>query len=101
MDANKPLEVELDSRQRLPLGRIVQPHQQRFRVSVLASGEYLLTPVVSIPERELAMLRNPQRPTVVPEGREPSLGTHLLRRPPTAEIGSNDEVPPKVAWSEG
>lgn len=53
-------EVELDSRQRLPLARIVEDNQRRFRVTKLPDGDYLLTPVVSVSERELAMLRNPE-----------------------------------------
>lgn len=53
-------EVELDSRQRLPLARIVEDDQRRFRVTKLPDGDYLLTPVVSVSERELAMLRNPE-----------------------------------------
>ncbi|MGH9092025.1 MAG: hypothetical protein ACRDZR_11705 [Acidimicrobiales bacterium] len=51
-------EIDVDSRHRLPLAKVVEPRQTRFRIRLLPSGEYLLTPVVSISERELAMLRN-------------------------------------------
>jgi hypothetical protein len=51
-------EVELDSRGRVPLGRIATSH--RYRVERLEDGEILLTPVVSISERELAVLANPE-----------------------------------------
>ena len=54
------IEVELDSRQRLPLARIIHTGQRRFRVEALSSGEYLLSPVTSVSIRELAMLRNPE-----------------------------------------
>jgi hypothetical protein len=53
------LEVETDSRGRVPLGKIVRQHQ-RFRADVLESGDILLTPVVVVTERELALLRNPE-----------------------------------------
>jgi hypothetical protein len=54
------MEVELDSRQRLPLAKVVQGSQHRFRVERQPGGELLLTPIVSISERELAMLKNPE-----------------------------------------
>jgi hypothetical protein len=57
---NSSMEVELDSRQRLPLAKVVQGSQHRFRVEVQPGGELLLTPLVSISERELAMLKNPE-----------------------------------------
>ena len=62
------VEVELDSRQRLPMARIINGSQHRFRVTKLPTGELLLTPVVSISERELAMLRNPERMAQLAEG---------------------------------
>jgi hypothetical protein len=54
----KTIEVELDSRGRVPLGRIATA--QRYRVEKLDDGDILLTPVVSISERELAVLANPE-----------------------------------------
>jgi hypothetical protein len=54
----KTLEVELDSRGRAPLGRIATA--QRYRVERLDGGDILLTPIVSITERELAVLANPE-----------------------------------------
>lgn len=53
------LEVETDSRGRVPLGKMVRQHQ-RFRATTFDDGEILLTPVVVISERELALLRNPE-----------------------------------------
>jgi|GEM_PF-6451524 len=61
-------EVELDSRQRLPLAKVVQGNQRRFRVEKLPSGEYLLTPVVSISERELAVLKDREIMNKIEEG---------------------------------
>jgi hypothetical protein len=54
----KKLEVELDSRGRVPLGRVATA--QRYRVERLDGGDILLTPVVSMSERELAVLANPE-----------------------------------------
>jgi hypothetical protein len=60
------LEVELDSRGRAPLGRIAT--SPRYRVEKLDGGEILLTPVVSITERELAVLANPELVASLKEG---------------------------------
>ena len=74
------IEVELDSRQRLPLARIVGPTQHRFRVERLPSGEYLITPVVSISERELAMLQNPAARSSLNEGIEQAAKGEVARQ---------------------
>jgi hypothetical protein len=68
MSTSAVQEVELDSRQRLPLAKVVQGSQKRFRVERLPSGEYLLTPVVSISERELAVLRDREAMDKIREG---------------------------------
>jgi hypothetical protein len=54
------VELELDSRKRLPLARVVHGDRSRFRVTTLEGGEILLTPVVSLSERELAVLARPE-----------------------------------------
>jgi hypothetical protein len=53
------VEVEVDSRGRISLGRIAGTRHARYRVTRLDGGELVLTPVVSISERELALLSNP------------------------------------------
>jgi hypothetical protein len=68
MSTSAVQEVELDSRQRLPLAKVVQGSQRRFRVEKLPSGEYLLTPVVSISERELAVLKDREIMDKIEEG---------------------------------
>jgi hypothetical protein len=68
MNTSVMQEVELDSRQRLPLAKVVQGSQRRFRVEKLPSGEYLLTPVVSISERELAVLKDREIMNKIEEG---------------------------------
>jgi len=74
-----PIEVELDSRQRLPLAKVIQGSQTRFRVDVQPGGELLLTPVVSISERELAMLKNPERMADLNEGTDQALHGKVVR----------------------
>jgi hypothetical protein len=73
------VEVELDSRQRLPLARIVGPTQRRFRVVRLEGGDYLVTPVVSISERELAMLQNPVVRASLDEGIQQAASGEIIR----------------------
>jgi len=54
------IELEVDSRRRLPIGRLIENDQHRFRARKMLGGDILLTPVVSVSERELAVLRNPE-----------------------------------------
>ncbi len=42
------------------MARLLDAGQRRFRIVALPGGEYLLTPVVSASQRELALLRNPE-----------------------------------------
>jgi hypothetical protein len=58
MRATPPLEVEVDSRGRVPLRRVAT--SRRYRVTRSDDGEITLTPVVSVLERELALLSNPE-----------------------------------------
>lgn len=53
-----PIEVEVDTRGRVSIGKLAKG-RTRYRLTELEDGELLLTPVVSISERELALLRNP------------------------------------------
>jgi hypothetical protein len=53
------VEVETDSRGRVPLGRIVD-HHQRYRATAHEDGEITLTPIVTVSQRELNLLRNPE-----------------------------------------
>jgi hypothetical protein len=78
----KTYEADLDNRKRLPLAKIVGPSQTRFRVTPLESGEYLLTPLVSLSERELAFLSNPERVAAVREGIEQAREGKVVRYKP-------------------
>jgi hypothetical protein len=53
------VEVETDSRGRVPLGKIIG-HHQRYRATAHEDGEILLTPIVTVSQRELDLLRNPE-----------------------------------------
>lgn len=51
-------EVTADDRARIPFGRIGVHRNERFLVSRNAAGEILLTPMASIPRRELLVWEN-------------------------------------------
>jgi len=53
-------EVEVDSRGRVSLGRAGAEPGRRYRVEQRVDGVLLLIPVVSIPEREMVVWRNPE-----------------------------------------
>ncbi len=79
---NSSMEVELDSRQRLPLAKVIQGSQHRFRVEVQPGGELLLTPLVSISKRELAMLKNPEALASLKEGLDEAAAGKVVRHGP-------------------
>lgn len=63
------IEVEMDGRQRLPLAKLFKGDAAaRYRVTRLAGGELLLCPVVSLTERELAVLANPDTMAALKRG---------------------------------
>jgi hypothetical protein len=51
-------EVTADDRARIPFGRVGVHRNERFLVSRNAAGEILLTPMASIPRRELLVWEN-------------------------------------------
>jgi hypothetical protein len=53
-------EVEVDSRGRVSLGRVGAEPGRRYRVEHNIDGVLLLIPVVSIPEREMIVWRDPE-----------------------------------------
>ncbi len=61
-------EIEVDERQRVSLGKIIGKDVKRFRVEELAGGELLLTPVVSLSQRELSVLADPARVASIQAG---------------------------------
>lgn len=53
-------ETEVDARGRVSLGRAGAKPGRRYRVESNVDGVLVLTPVVSIPEREMAVWRDPE-----------------------------------------
>ena len=53
-------EVTADDRSRISFGRAGVHSRDRFLISVNSTGEILLTPVASIPKRELLVWENEQ-----------------------------------------
>jgi hypothetical protein len=59
LDGFRPVgEVTADSRARLTIGKAGVRENDRYAVSIGVGGEILLTPVVSIPKRELLIWEN-------------------------------------------
>ena len=61
-------EVEVDARGRVSLGRAGAEPGRRYRVEHNVDGVLLLIPVVSIPEREMIVWRNPELAATIHEG---------------------------------
>ena len=61
-------EAEVDSRGRVSLGKAGAEPGRRYRVERNIDGVLILIPVVSIPEREMIVWRNPELAASVREG---------------------------------
>ncbi len=61
-------EVEVDSRGRVSLGKAGAEPGRRYRVEQRVDGVLLLIPVVSIPEREMIVWRNPGLASEIRDG---------------------------------
>src|SRR5580698_5936568 len=61
-------EVEVDSRGRVSLGKAGAEPGRRYRVEQRVDGVLLLIPVVSIPEREMIVWRNPELASEIRQG---------------------------------
>ena len=75
-------EAEVDSRGRVSLGRAGAEPGRRYRVERNVDGVLLLIPVVSIPEREMVVWRNPELASSIRRGLEQA------ERGETADLGS-------------
>jgi hypothetical protein len=53
-----PVEITLDARRRLPLGKLGLPDVNRYSLVQKQDGTIILTPVVSIPRWEAELLRD-------------------------------------------
>lgn len=61
-------ETEVDARGRVSLGRAGAKPGRRYRIESNIDGVLILTPVVSIPEREMVVWRNPDLAAEIREG---------------------------------
>jgi hypothetical protein len=78
-------EAEVDSRGRVSLGRAGAEPGRRYRVERNVDGVLLLIPVVSIPEREMVVWRNPELMGEIREGLE------AAERGETEDLGSFEQ----------
>jgi hypothetical protein len=78
-------EVEVDSRGRVSLGKAGAEPGRRYRVEQRIDGVLLLIPVVSIPEREMIVWRNPQLASEIHEALDEA------ERGETVDLGSFDQ----------
>jgi hypothetical protein len=78
-------EAEVDSRGRVSLGRAGAEPGRRYRVERNVDGVLLLIPVVSIPEREMIVWRNPELAADIREGLE------AAERGETEDLGSFEQ----------
>jgi len=78
-------EAEVDSRGRVSLGRAGAEPGRRYRVERNVDGVLLLIPVVSIPEREMVVWRNPEL------AKEIRSGLEAAERGETEDLGSFEQ----------
>ncbi len=64
------IEVDVDSRGRVALGKVIENGVRRYRVEQLPEGELHLIPLVSLSRRELSVLADPARVASIREGVE-------------------------------
>jgi hypothetical protein len=64
----RTFEVEADPRGRLSLGRAGVTPGKRYQVEAWEDGSMTLSPVTSVPDRELETLRDPETVLKVQEG---------------------------------
>lgn len=77
-------EVELDARQRAPLAKVLPKGatNTRYRVAVHADGTIVMTPVVSLTERELAVMADPELVEAIKRGVEMAHAGKVVRHEP-------------------
>ena len=75
-------ETEVDSRGRVSLGRAGAEPGRRYRIHRNIDGVLILIPVVSIPEREMIVWRNPELASEIREGLQ------AAERGETEDLGS-------------
>jgi hypothetical protein len=84
-------EAEVDGRGRVSLGRAGAEPGRRYRVERNVDGVLLLIPVVSIPEREMIVWRNPEIAQTVLEGLAEAEAGQTIERPGFTEIPDDED----------
>ncbi len=84
------VEVDVDSRGRVSLGKM-RGEVKRYQVRALEDGEIILTPVVSVSARELAMLPNPAMSRRLRSAIRPAAAGKVTRYEPGHFTESDDD----------
>ncbi|HYZ56533.1 MAG TPA: hypothetical protein VE733_23980 [Streptosporangiaceae bacterium] len=84
-------EAEVDSRGRVSLGRAGAEPGRRYRVERNVDGVLLLIPVVSIPEREMIVWRDPELAASIRRGLEQAERGETVERGSFAQYADDDE----------
>jgi hypothetical protein len=84
-------EAKVDSRGRISLGEAGATPGRRYRVERNVDGVLLLIPVVSIPEREMIVWRNPAIAESILEGLAEADAGQTVERPGFTQRADDDE----------
>lgn len=84
-------EAKVDSRGRISLGEAGATPGRRYRVERNVDGVLLLIPVVSIPEREMIVWRNPAIAESILEGLAEAETGQTVERPGFTQRADDDE----------
>jgi hypothetical protein len=84
-------EAKVDSRGRISLGEAGATPGRRYRVERNVDGVLLLIPVVSIPEREMIVWRNPAIAESILEGLAEAEAGQTVERPGFTQRADDDE----------
>lgn len=84
-------EAKVDSRGRISLGEAGATPGRRYRVERNVDGVLLLIPVVSIPEREMIVWRNPAIAESILEGLAEAETAQTVERPGFTQRADDDD----------
>jgi len=75
------IEVEVDERRRVSLGKVIGEDVKRLRVETMSDGSVVLTPLISLSQRELETLADPKRVASIKAGIAESAAGDVVRYP--------------------
>jgi hypothetical protein len=84
-------EAEVDSRGRVSLGKAGAEPGRRYRVERNIDGVLILIPVVSIPEREMIVWRNPEIAQTVLHGLAEAEAGETVKRPGFTQLADDED----------